>query len=570
MNRPLSVAASRSLLASMVLFGALFGVLFGALFGALLGCGNKADVAVKVKEDAAGPTPAPLAMPALGVDQIKRFNYLYEAGAPANEKAVAAYRKKDWAQVRAQTEAALAKDPLHFGAHRLLAAALASTGEPAAAVDHLVTAIAADYLQYAPTLADDDLKSFMASPHGQSVAALAAKIHDEYTARIAGGLWLVARRGPFRWPKELGVQTATSRGELYAFDRETRRFFRLTHTEHQIVGFVRPATGNEVAVVGFDKIERPTPDGGSDGSGDARPVTKPETKAKGKIEARPEAKIDAKDAKIEARGDAAEVAPVFARPWIQVYDTVEWKPLTPRINLPAAREVALGYGAGDQLLVSTAQSTGRWTVGDPTVSSVDRTTGKLTKVATALPAPRVVVSLDEGHLVRIPDGVLAAWAGDPPVTASFKTAAGGDKPVQIPESGAASQPSIAVSPSGAHVAFATAVDPCAKEAAPSLYVADARTATYKHLLSAKSRFATRWVDGNVLAYEDGDGAIRLWDATTGREAMRLENKPGIALDVLSLAAAPLCKQAPPTVDAAGSGEEPLPPEEGSAAVISPP
>jgi len=533
MSRSIAVAASLSLGVSL----------------ALIGCGNKAEAPVKVKEDAAGPTAAPLAMPALGVDQIKRFNYLYEAGAPANEKAVAAYRKKDWAQVRAQAEAALAKDPLHFGSHRLLAAALANTGEPAAAVDHLVTAIAADYLQYGPTLADDDLKSLMASPHGQSVKALGAKIHDEYVARIAGGLWLVARRAPFRWPKDLGVQTATSRGELYAFDRETRRFFRLTHTEHQLVGFVRPAAGNEVTVIGFDKLERPAPDAGADGSADAKPATKPEAK--------PKAKPD------------AEIAPLFARPWIQVYDTVEWKPLTPRINLPAAREVALGYGAGDQLLVSIAQSTGRWTVGEPAVSSVDRTTGKLTKVTTALPVPRVVVSPDEGHLVRIPDGVLAAWAGDPPVTSSFKTAAGGDKAVQIPESGAASQPSLAVSPTGAHVAFATAVDPCAKEAAPSLYVADARMATYKHLLSAKSRFATRWVDANVLAYEDGDGAIRLWDATTGREATRLDNRSGIALDVLSLAAAPLCKQAPPAIDAAGSGDEPLPPEEASGAVISP-
>jgi hypothetical protein len=170
-----------------------------------------------------------------------------------------------------------------------------------------------------------------------------------------------------------------------------------------------------------------------------------------------------------------------------------------------------------------------------------------------------VLSLDEGHLVRIPDGVVAAWTGDPPATGSLQVAAG--KPIQIPESGLASQASVAVSPGGARVAFATAVDPCARDAAPSLYVADAKTATYKHLLSAKSRFPTRWLDADVLAYEDGDGAIRLWDATTGREAMRLEDKSGIALDVLSLAAAPLCKQAPPTVDAAGSGDEPLPPEE---------
>jgi len=515
---------------------------------ALISCGNKSSAPAKAKDDAAvGSTAAPLAMPALGVDQLKRFNFLYEAGAPAHEKAVAAYRKKDWAAVRTQAEAALTKDPTHLGSHRLLAAALAQTGEPAAAVDHLVTAIAADYLQYAPTLDEDDLKSFLASPHGQSVKALAARIHDEYARRIAGGLWLVGRRSPSRWPKDLGVQVSTSRGELYAFDRDTRRFFRLTHTDHQVAGFVRSAAGNEVAILGFDKIDRPRPGG------------KPDSKPDGKPDAKSEGKPDAA---------GAEAAPLFARAWIQAFETTEWKPTTPRINLSSAREVTVGYGAGDQLLVSTAQATGRWTVGDPVVSSVDRTTGKLTTVATAPPASRVVMTLDEGHLVRVPDGVVAAWTGDPPVTGSLKIAAGpgpqgAEKAIQIPESGLALQASITVSPGGAYVAFATAADPCAKEAAPSLYVADARTATYKHLLSAKSRFSTRWLDTSTLAYQDGDGAIRLWDAAAGREVMRLEDKSGIALDVLSLAAAPLCKQAPPAADAAGSGDEPLPPEDGA-------
>jgi len=488
---------------------------------AVAGCGRKTDAPARAKEDAA-PAAAPLAMPALGVDQVRRFNFIYEAGSPAYDKAAAAYRKKDWPAVRAAAEASLGKDPMHLGSHRLLAAALVQTGEPAAAVDHLVTALAADHVQYAPTLDEDDLKSFMASPHGQAVAALAARIGDDCGKRIAGGLWLVGRRSPFRWPKELGVQPSTSRGEVYAFDRETRRYFRLTHTDHQVLGFVRAAAGGEIAVVGFDRIDRPR---------------------------------DARD---------GEAAPLFARPWIQLYEAARWKPATPRIHLPAAREVALGYAAGDQLLVATAQATGRWTVGEPLVSSVDRATGKLTKVTTALPATRLVVSLDEGHLVRVPDGVVAAWTGDPPVTASLKAPAG--KPIQIPESGTAAQASIAGSPAGAHIAFATAVDPCARDAAPSLYVADAATGTYRHLLSAKSRFATRWLDAGVLAYEDGDGAIRLWDTATGRQVARLENRggderPGLALDVLSLAGAPLCKQAPPTVDAAGSGDEPLPPEE---------
>jgi hypothetical protein len=546
-----------------------------AVLLALIGCGNKSETPAKAKEDAlSGAAAAPLAMPSLGVDQIKRFNFISEAGQAAYEKAAAAYRKKDWATVRAQAEAALQKDPGHLGAHRVLAAALAQTGEPAAAVDHLVTVIAADYLQYAPTLDDDDLKSVMTSPHGESIKALAARIHDEYAKRIATGLVLVGRRIPFRWPKELGVQTSTTKGELYAFDRESRRFFRLTHTEHQVAGFVRSASGSEVALLGFDKIDRPKPEGRPEGKTDA----KTEGKADAKSDAKPDAKTNSKPDKTDARpssktdtkADAAgaEAAPLIARAWIQVYETAEWKPSTPRITLPSAREVTIGYGAGDQLLVSTAQATGRWTVGDPTISSVDRTTGKLTKVATAPAALRVVLSLDEGHLVRIPDGVVATWTGDPPVTATLQTADG--KPIQIPQSGMASQPSIAVSPGGAHVAFATAADPCAKEAAPSLYVADARTGTYKHLLSEKSRFPTRWLDANVLAYQDGDGAIRMWDATTGREAMRLEDKSGIALDVLSLAAAPLCKQAPPSVDAAGSGDEPLPPEDSTGAGASAP
>jgi hypothetical protein len=504
MNRPIALAASISMLL-------------------LTGCGNKSEP--KTKDDAAaGPSVAPLAMPVLGLDQIRRFNFFYEAGSAAYEKAVAAYRKKEWAQVRTHAEAAIAKDATHLGAQRLLAAALGQTGDPAAAVEPLVTAIAADYLQYGPTLADDDLKSFMASPHGQSVKALADKIGDEYRRRIAGALWLVGRRSPFRVPKELGVQPATPRGELYAFDRETRQYFRLTHTEHQVVGFVRAASG-DVAVVGYDRIDRPKPDE----PGGERP-------------------------------------PLVARAWIQVYDTTEWK-APRRINLPAAREITLGYGAGDQLLVSTAPATGRWTVGPPVTSSVDRSTGKLTKVTGAPPATRVVVSFDESHLVRVPDGVIAAWTGDPPVTSAIKTANGAQ--IQVPESGAASQASIAVSPGGGHVAFATAVDPCAENAAPSLYVADTRTGTYRHLLSASSRFATRWLDASTLAYEDGAGAIRLWSATTGREALRIENRAGLALDVLSLAAAPLCKASPPAVEAAGSADEPMPPEEPSGSGAGP-
>jgi len=476
-------------------------------------CGKKSTDHTK-DDAAAGPAVAPLSTPTIGIESPKRFNFTWEAGASAYAAAVTAYKTKQWAAVRADCEAALAKDPNHLDAHRLLATALAQLGEHAAAVDHLVTALAADYWKYAPSIAtDDDLKEFLGTQHGQALTALSAKLRADYEKRSASALILVGRRSTYKWPREAGVQSSASRGELYAYDRETRRYLRLTHTDHKVVGFVRAAAGNEVTVLGFDKVDHP---------------------------------------KVETE------ASLFAAPWLQVYDATEWKEVGTKIALSSAREIAVGYGAGDQLLVSL----------DGTVSSIDRTTGKLTKVTTALPAPRISATLDEGRLVRLPDGIEAVWSGDPPTTPNFKTAAGAT--VRIPESGAAGQASIAVAPGGARVAFATAVDPCAKDTAPSLYVADAKTAALKHLLTAKSRFATRWLDANLLAYEDGEGAIRMWDATIGREVARVDNKSGIALDVLSLAPAPVCKQAPPTVEPAGAGSgDELPPEEGSGPITAP-
>jgi hypothetical protein len=486
------------------------------------GCGKKSATGGKDDAAAAKPAVAPLAMPTLGIDHPSKMNFIYDAGQSLYDKAVKAKAAKDWAGVKNQCEAALAKDPGHLDAHRLLGVALSQQGEHAAAVDHIVAGLAADYFRYGPMLADEDLKAFMATPHGQSVGVLAKDIEAEYARRIKTGLWLVARRSTFKWPKDPGVQTATSRGELYAFDRESKRYFRLTHTDHQVVGFVRAPSGAEVAVLGFDKIDKPKDDG----------------------------------------------APLVQRAWVLALDTTTWKPAGPRATVGPGREITLGYGAGDQLLVSTAPATGRWTTGPAVVASLDKTTGKTAKVAAATPTPRIVLTLDEAHLVRAPDGTEAAWSGDPPTTTSFKIANGGT--VHVPDSGQAAQSSLSVSPGGTHVAFATAVDPCAKDALPSLYVADAKSGALKHVLTARSRFATRWLDDNVVAYEDGDGAIRLWDTTTSHEALRLDDRAGLALDILSLAPGPLCKQAPPTVEAGSGSDDALPPEEGSSGPVTAP
>jgi hypothetical protein len=480
-----------------------------AVSGLLHACAR--DHAKPQRDDAgvAKVVVAATPLPALGVDRIARFNFPYGDGGAAYGKALAAYKAKprDWPGVRAGCEAAIAKDAMHLDAQYLLGVAIAQTGEAGdAAASHLALALAGDYYAYAETYAtDDDLAAFRATPRGQATSQLAARIGDEYAQRAKLGLWLVGRRSPFKWPAKDGVQPGTSRGELYAYDRASKRYVRLTHTDHQVAGFVRAPGSGEVALVGFDKVDH-----------------------------------------------EADKPPMLARAWLLAIDPATWKPLGPRVTLGPARAVAIGYGDGDQLLAATRGDA------DWALSSVDRTTGKLAKIAQPLPAPRVEFALDDGravHSATIP-GVEATWADGVAPTLQLGTTT-----IAVPESGKAAHDTVAVAPGNANVAFATAVDPCAKDALPSLYVGDAKTGSLHHVLTAKSRFATRWLDATTLAYDDGDGAIRLWDVASGRELERIENKSGLALDVLTLGAA-TCK--PPPIETAGSADE-LPPEEAGSA-----
>jgi hypothetical protein len=252
------------------------------------------------------------------------------------------------------------------------------------------------------------------------------------------------------------------------------------------------------------------------------------------------------------KAKAKVLAPLLARGFVLALDTTTWVAAGPRATLPAARQLAVGYGPGDQLLVTSAPATARWTLGDATTASLDRATGKLTRTQAAAPLPRVVLTLDDGGVLAATTGLTATWAGEPPTTATLTA---GGAPITVPESGAAAQASLALAPDGAHVAFATAVDPCAKDAAPSLYVADAKSGALRHVLTARSRFATRWLDATPLAYEDDAGGVRLWDAATGREVLRLADKGGLALGALSAAAEPPCKATAPVVAPGDGGQD---------------
>lgn len=473
----------------------------------------------------AGPIAPPIAVPKSGVERIERMNFRW--GSPGSRdyaKALIAYavqnKPRDWNAIKAHAETALSKDPLHLGAHWLLAAALAQLGDHAAAVDHLVTAIAADYYNYGIKLATSkDLAPFLATTHGEAVKELAAKIREDYKQRVAKALLVVGRRSAFRWPDRSSPHESSSRGELYAYDRETRQYLRLTHTNDTVVGYARPTTGDELAILTYDRMDR-----------------------------------------------AKDDTPLITRAYVQLLDTEDFHTTSKATLDDAVREIGLGY-TDDRLLVTTAPAAGRWGLGEPTVWSFDKAKGKLAKATTSSPLPRIAFTLEEGRSIRVPANVKAAWAGDPPVAGTLEV---GGKTITPKESGSAAQAGVAAT--ARFVAYTTAVDPCAKDTAPSLRVVDLERGADLHLLSARSQFSPRWLDATTLAYEDGEGSIRLWDATTARQLPDpLVNRPGIAFDVLTLGVP--CKGTADVGAGSGSGsgagsgsgddgeEPPLPPED---------
>jgi len=455
--------------------------------------------------------------PPLGVDAVKRFNYPYGDGEAGYKKAQAAYKTKDWAAVAEACGGAIQADAYHLDAHRLLAVALAQLGKPADAVDHLVTILAQDYYRFhAELAADADLAAFWATPEGAAVKAVDAQLGAAAATLATTGVQVLARRSTFKWPSKTGAQWATTRGELYAIDLETRRFVRLTHTGHTLAAVLPSPSGKELAVVGYEKVEMPDPAAG------------------------------------------ATAPPVLARAWVEAYDPATWQPTTKRATVAKGRAAAVTYGAGDQLLVGSIAAKGRWELGAATWSSVDRATGKTTKTS-APPddAPLATVTLDEAWVDAPLVGVKATWAPatatTPALTSQLELASG--KVVDIPESTKAERDSITVAPGGARIAFATWTDPCAADAHRSLYVADAATGQLTHLLTEASRFRSRWLDDARLAYEDAQGHIRIWSATDHRELLKIDDRSGLALAGLNARLPPLCKTAPPVVEPDTGGEE---------------
>lgn len=462
----------------------------------------------------------PITARPLGIESVKLMNYVYGAGAKEYEKALKAYKAqpRDWAAVRAACEETIKKDTHHLDARWVLGEAIAQSGDNAAAVEELATALAGDWLRWGPSLEKDpELSALLATPHGKSLVELSNKMKAEFTAKAATGPLVLARRSTFKMPG-VGTTASSTRGELYAYDALGKRFLRLTDTGHELAGWVRSPSGDEILLTGFDKVEMPDPK-------------------------------KAKDA-----------PPLLARSWVTTFSLKELADTSALANIGKARIVNAGYGPGDQIVVTTAPASGRWGAGTVTTYVVDRGSGKLAKQAgVAIEGPHVEMTFDEVRVVGASATSLPAELA-PDLVAKLT-------PIQKDGAGAPMLSLAILSPGKTRFAFATATDPCAdaEEAAkPSIYVADTKTGAFKHVLTASSRFAGAWIDDDKLVYEDGSGGLRVYDAAAGRETAKISERAGMALWALSPTSAPLCRKEPiaDTVEPDDGSE--MPPEEAPA------
>lgn len=477
------------------------------------GCG---DDKKGTKETAEKPAELPeLTMPALGVDSVKKMNYVYGEGAKAYAKVLEAYKKKDWPTVITTAQETLAKDAGHLEAHRVLGTALAQTGDAAGATEHLLAALAGDFVRWGAKLPEDkELTEYLATPHGKALLAMHLEMKAAVEKAIRGGVWLVGRRSTFKWPAKSGA--ASTRAELYAWDEASKRFFPVTHTSHQLAAWLPSPNGAEIALVGYEKVALPDP-------------------------------------------------PTI-RAWVETIDAKTFETVTARSTFKNVRALAVYWGDGGQLLVDTFKAVGRWALAPEATFSIDASTGKAAKSAAA-PDPtsgRALVSLDETLVSGPTKGIaLTPSPTDPALITEIRLESSG-RTISIPESGLGDASVPRANPSGTRAAFATWVDPCGTgdAAKPSLYVADAKSGQLKHLLTADSRFNLAWLTDDRLVYEDGSGGLRIWDATTGREATKIAEKTGLGLSGVSASPKPICRKEPLADVETDDGSEPEPAPEG--------
>ena len=191
------------------------------------GCGRTSTTTAAHHDDGGSSDAAGLVLPALsfGVTEVATFAYRERGGQVGFSRAREGEAKGDWPAVAAACREALVADPDHLDAAYLLAVALAKTGgTPAQILEPLQKAVAGDYAKWgAASLEQPALQPFLATPIGAAWRQRVEQDRQTFVAALARSL------------------IVTAHGDLFAYDGEAKRWYRLTRTTGAVIGAIAAA-----------------------------------------------------------------------------------------------------------------------------------------------------------------------------------------------------------------------------------------------------------------------------------------------------------------------------------------
>lgn len=187
------------------------------------------------------PADAQLALPALalGMPDLARFGYRTRAGQAAFQQARDAEAQGDWATVAARCKDALAADPDHLDAAYLYAVALAKTGGSAQQIlTSLQKAVAGDFAKWGQaSLEQPALQPFLAGALGEAWRRRIETDRAPFTTALGRALIVMSNR------------------DLFAFDREGNRWYRLTRTGGAVVAALFVRSQHKLAYVTRQRVK---------------------------------------------------------------------------------------------------------------------------------------------------------------------------------------------------------------------------------------------------------------------------------------------------------------------------
>jgi hypothetical protein len=186
-----------------------------------------------------GDAAVALAPLQLGMPEVAAFAYRKRPGQTAFNLARAAEAVGEWTTVAAHCREALAADPNHLDAAYLLAVALAKTGGGAEQIiAPLTKAVAGDYAKWGHASLDQPaLQPFLATAIGQAWGKRIEDDRQTFVAALARSL------------------IVTSQNDLYAYDEQGPRWFRLTRTGGAIVAALHVRSQRKIVYVSREKLK---------------------------------------------------------------------------------------------------------------------------------------------------------------------------------------------------------------------------------------------------------------------------------------------------------------------------